>query len=159
MGFWVIGTYKLVKAFLLLAAGFFFLYLARAGVSSGLEHVVAWLRINPADHCVRMAASWLDGMDRRHLNGIGLAIILYGLLYVAQSVGLLLRRRWGAYLVIVSTGFLIPVEAYETVQRVTPMRLGVLVLNVGIVLYLVEKLRQDQKHRAGCVGEPTVLRS
>lgn len=154
MGLWVIGIYKLAKAAVLLAAGVVLLYLARNGVSDGLAHVAFRLRLNPEDHIVHTAASWIGRLDQQQLELAGFAVILYGLLYVAQSVGLLFRCRWGAYLIIVNTGFLIPLEGYEAVRKPTLVRFTILVVNVAIVLYLVWKLRRSQWR---CAGRPTAL--
>src|SRR5262249_29158420 len=47
VGFWIIGTYKAIKAVALLAVGVFFIYLGQTGVSSGFAHLGAWLRLSP----------------------------------------------------------------------------------------------------------------
>ena len=145
MGIWVIGAYKLAKALLLLAAGVAFLCLPGREVAEGLERLAARLRLDPEDGFVHTAIARLAGLDRRHLNEIGAGTFLYGLLYIAQSVGLLLRRRWGSYLVIVTTGFLIPFECYEVMRKVDATRLTVLALNLGIVAYLIALYRRAPK--------------
>jgi uncharacterized membrane protein (DUF2068 family) len=124
-----------------------------------VERVAACLRVSPGCHAVREAAAWVGGFDRRQLEALGVAIVLYGLLYVAQSVGVLLRRRWGSYLVIVSSGVFIPVEAYELVEKVNASRFALLAVNVGIVLYLVDKLRHGQGRCPDRVGGATPVPS
>lgn len=141
LGVWVIGVYKLAKSVVLLAAGCFTLHLAQSGGDGGAAHLGVRLGLVPGHSYVRMAIGWLGSLDQTQLEELGAAIILYGLLYVAQSVGLLLRRRWGAYLVIVSTGFFIPVEVYEAARRFDLTRVGILVLNLAVVAYLVHRLR------------------
>jgi uncharacterized membrane protein (DUF2068 family) len=153
VGLWVIGTYKLAKAFVFLGAGVLLIYLARTGAEHGLEHLGGWARLD-VQSWVGRAAARLDTIDRRTLQAIGAATMLYSLLYFAQSVGLLLRRRWGAYLVIVNAGFLVPFECYEVFLRVTWIRIGALALNLAIVAYLVEKLRQDQRRQAAGFRRP-----
>ena len=47
-----------------------------------------------------------------------------------------------AYLTVVSTSLLLPFELYEIIKRVSMLRVGVLLLNLVIVLYLVNQLRR-----------------
>jgi uncharacterized membrane protein (DUF2068 family) len=150
LGFWVIGTYKLVKATLLLAAGVLLLRTGKYDVVQELERLGDWLHLDRDSRFLHWAISRLSGLEEHRLAAIGAGTILYGLLYVAQSAGLLLRRRWGAYLVIVTTGFLIPVETYATIRRPDAPRISVLVLNLAIVAYLVVKLRQGRAAEVAC---------
>ena len=43
---------------------------------------------------------------------------------VVEGVGLWLEFSWAAYLTVVSTSLLIPVEVYETVDHVSFVRVG-----------------------------------
>jgi uncharacterized membrane protein (DUF2068 family) len=49
---------------------------------------------------------------------------------------------WAAYLTVVSTSLLLPLELYEVIERVSMLRVGVLLLNLIIVLYLVSQLKR-----------------
>ena len=59
--------------------------------------------------------------------------------------GLILEYDWAGYLVVVATGSLIPFEIYEIAQKHSPVRIGILIVNIGIVIYLIVQLR---KHHA-----------
>jgi len=52
-------------------------------------------------------------------------------------VGLWFARRWAEYLTFVETGILVPVEIYEIVGKVTPLKVLTLVLNLAVVIYLL----------------------
>ena len=58
-----------------------------------------------------------------------------------EGIGLWLERSWAAYLTVTSTSLLLPFELYEVIDRVSILRVGVLMLNVVIVLYLVSQLK------------------
>ncbi len=60
-------------------------------------------------------------------------------LYSVEAYGLLRRRPWAEWLTIVATSVFIPFEIYELAQKVTPLRVGALVVNVLIVIYLVAR--------------------
>jgi len=59
-----------------------------------------------------------------------------------EGVGLWLELTWAAYLTVVSTSLLLPFELYEVIERVSMLRVGVLLVNLIIVLYLVSQLKQ-----------------
>jgi len=69
---------------------------------------------------------------------------------LVEGVGLWLEFSWAAYLTVVSTSLLIPVEVYELVDHVSFVRVAALLLNLGIVGYLISQLKHHQlRKRAG----------
>ena len=78
---------------------------------------------------------------------IGIGAILFGLLELTEAVGLARRRRWAEYLTVVAGGLGLPFEVNEVIHRQTLVRIGILVANVAIVIYLAW-----QKHLFGLRG-------
>ena len=72
---------------------------------------------------------------------VAIAVTAYAALETAEGIGLWMRRRWAEYLTVLATGGLIPVEVVEVVAGPTPFRVGALVVNVAIVVYLVYRKR------------------
>jgi uncharacterized membrane protein (DUF2068 family) len=75
----------------------------------------------------------------QHLIAVGL--ILYGLLEGFEGVGLLLKRRWAEYLVLVATAGFLPLEIDEVIRKVTLFKVGALLLNTAICAYLIWRKR------------------
>lgn len=89
---------------------------------------------------VARAEAWLGGSgDPIRLAGLGL--FAYGIVQIVEGVGLWGGWRWAEYLAAVATSAFIPIELYELAERVTPLRVGALVVNVAVVAYLVYKGR------------------
>lgn len=76
-----------------------------------------------------------------HVTVVALAVILYAALEATEGVGLAMRRRWAEYLTVLATGVLIPFELTEVVAKPTLFRVGALVVNVAIVVYLAWRKR------------------
>jgi len=72
----------------------------------------------------------------------GLVSLGYAGMLLAEGIGLWLEFTWAAYLTVVSTSLLLRFELYELIERVSMLRVGVLLLNLIIVLYLVSQLRR-----------------
>jgi uncharacterized membrane protein (DUF2068 family) len=70
------------------------------------------------------------------LTWVFLALLALAALMIIEGAGLWLLRRWGEYFSVVVTSAFIPVEVYELVEKVTPLRVSVLLLNIAAVLYI-----------------------
>lgn len=71
-----------------------------------------------------------------HLTVLAIAAIIYATLEATEGVGLAMRRRWAEYLTVIATGILIPYELYEVVRHATLFKVGALLFNVAVVVYL-----------------------
>ena len=67
---------------------------------------------------------------------IGTASCVYASVFIAEGWGLWTGKRWAEWLTVIATASLIPFEAWEVTRHVTPLRVGALVANVAIVVYL-----------------------
>lgn len=66
---------------------------------------------------------------------------IYMILEGVEAVGLWRERRWAEYLTVIATAGLLPLEIYELSERITVLRIGALVINLAIVIYLVVRKR------------------
>jgi uncharacterized membrane protein (DUF2068 family) len=69
---------------------------------------------------------------------VGLAVTAFGyaVLMGSEGVALYLRRPWARWFTIIATSSLIPLEVYEITREVHPIRIGVLLVNIAVVIYL-----------------------
>jgi len=58
-----------------------------------------------------------------------------------EAVGLWRERRWAEYLTTVTTSWILPFEINELIKRVTVLRVGALVVNVAILVWLLWRKR------------------
>jgi uncharacterized membrane protein (DUF2068 family) len=71
------------------------------------------------------------------LTVIGIALILYAALQIVEGIGLWSLKRWGEYVAVVGTTAFIPLEIYEIVDKVSWLKIVILVINVAAVVYLL----------------------
>jgi uncharacterized membrane protein (DUF2068 family) len=71
-------------------------------------------------------------------NEVAIAATAFGYAFVLamEGVGLYLRRTWARWFTIGATSSLIPFEVYEIVREPRLLRVLVLLLNAGVVVYL-----------------------
>jgi uncharacterized membrane protein (DUF2068 family) len=95
------------------------------------------LHINLTDSAIVHRAQDVLASRQHTLTLLAIALLAYGLLQLAEGVGLFLLRRWGEYVAAIGTSVFLPVEIRELLDRVTVLRVGAFVINVAAVLYLV----------------------
>ena len=135
----VIGVLKLVKAA--------FLYAFAIGVLS-LVHkdMSVWLKPIAPDnhhHYLDRALARVATVSPHTLHELGIGLMIYGTIFVAEGVGLILRKVWAEYLTVGVTLSLIPLEVYELVEGRSITKAIVIAVNVAIAVYLVGRLRRQ----------------
>ena len=76
------------------------------------------------------------------MKEISAGTFFYAGILLTEGIGLLMKKHWAEYFTVISTGVFIPLEVYEIVHRFTWVRVGVLLVNVAIVWYLVDRIRR-----------------
>jgi len=79
----------------------------------------------------------------------------YAAVSIAEAIGLWRERRWAEYLTAVATAAFLPIEIHELIKKITFIRVGALVINVAILVWIVRA-----KHLFGIGGpvpEPETL--
>jgi uncharacterized membrane protein (DUF2068 family) len=123
-------------------------------VVSLVRQWVAELDVNPERRLIpRILVTVLrpiGGFSTRTVLLIGIGALLFGALELTEAIGLARRRRWAEYLTVIAGCIGIPFEVMEVLNRQTPLRVGILLANVAIVIYLAW-----QKHLFGLRGGVT----
>lgn len=78
--------------------------------------------------------------------------IAYAVVEWTEAIGLWRERRWAEYLTVLATVGFMPLEIYELIERVTALRIGALVVNTALLVWLVWA-----KHLFGVRGGPATL--
>ena len=133
---------RLVKATVLVLGGVAIIALSAGNDLHRLAaEVQSQYNLEPGRHLWRRALTWALDRIGRHPDAVGVAALLYGLLEAVEGAGLIMRRRWAEYLVVLATSAFLPVEASEVLHRPTPTKVGALLVNLVIVVYLAWRKR------------------
>jgi len=136
-GLRAIMIYKAVKASLQLALALALAVLLPHGLPEELRALAGALRHHVTHGWAIELAALLERSSTRH--GVVVATIALGLdgtLTAIEAAALRAGRSWGAWLVVVATGALLPFEVLELARSLRPSRALLLAVNLGIVLYL-----------------------
>jgi uncharacterized membrane protein (DUF2068 family) len=145
-GLAAIAVFKLVKGALLLLVGLGLLKLMHADIATLFSRLIEALHLNADSRIIHTLVLKVDALQPHSVLVAALVSLGYAGMLLLEGIGLWLERSWAAYLTVISTSLLLPFELYEVIDRVSMIRVGVLVLNLVIVLYLLIQLKKHTLH-------------
>lgn len=143
-----IVAFKLIRGALLLMLAMQVYALVGEDLRPQFDSVVKRLKLDPETEFFEHLGDRIDAITPVNLGWAATGALLYGLLSVAEGVGLAMRVRWAGLLVVAESGFFVPLETYSLIRNPS-LTIGlVLILNVAIVVYLHRNRDRLFKHRA-----------
>jgi uncharacterized membrane protein (DUF2068 family) len=129
---------RLVKAAILIGGGIVLLVVAaHTDLRNLAEQAQDQLALNAGTSLWRRLFDQALARFGGSADPIAVAAILYGVLESVEAIGLLLRRRWAEYLVLLATVAFLPLEVDEMVRRPSALKALAIVINIAIAVYLV----------------------
>ena len=149
LGLRLIGGFKFASGLLLVGLGVGLFRGAGGDPGDEAEYLIAALKLDPDSRYIHALIARVADVTPGQLRALGVGTFLYALLYLVEGTGLWLRKHWAEYLTVVATGLFIPLEIYEVARRVTPIRIGLLMVNVAILVYLIRQIRRKDPGKSG----------
>ena len=140
-----IAVFKLLKGFLLIAAGIGALRLLHKDVGEVFQNWIDILRVDPDNRYAHALLVKVPFVNDRTLKEISAGTFAYAALFLTEGTGLLLRKRWAEYFTIIVTTSFLPLEVYELARHVTIAKIVVILVNIAIVAYLILNVRRRRK--------------
>lgn len=149
----LIAAYKLLQALLFAAVGVGALRLLHKDIGDVLTDLATALRFNPESHIVNFLLDKASVLNDPILRRIGVAAFCYSGLSLAEGIGLYLERAWGEILTLIITASFLPWEVFEIIQKLTWIRVGLLVINFLVFLYLLKLVAARKAKTTGVEAE------
>ncbi len=100
------------------------------------DAAVLWLKLDPETEFFDRVGGRIDAITPVNVGWVATGALLYGVLSLAEGLGLARRTRWAGLLVVAESGFFVPLESYGLIKTPSVTILTILIVNVAIVLYL-----------------------
>ena len=149
----LIAVYKSLQALLFIAIGFGALRLLHKDIEDVLTQVATALRFNPESRLVNFLLDKAAILDDPMLRKIGALAFAYGGVSLVEGIGLYLEKAWAELLTLGITASFLPWEVFEIFQRLTWVRVSLLVVNILVFLYLLKLLSVRRRQPAQLVSE------
>ena len=145
----LIAAFKVAKGVLLLGVGGALLFLDIR--DTWLEEIVE--RVNDElllvhNHFVLLALQHIqDFLASTKLGAIGALALVYAAVLMTEGIGVWFEKHWAEWLMVIATASLIPFEIVHLARHPTITRVGIIIANVAIVIYLILVLRRNRERR------------
>ena len=150
----LIAVFEAAKGAIVLLVGLGLLAVVHQDAQSVAEELVYTLHLNPAK---RYPNIFLQAAERYSDVRLWLLAALafgYAALRLAEAYGLWFGRRWAEWVAVLTGGFYVLIEIDAIWHHVSWIKVGVLAVNVGIVVYLGWSLRPRGRGPSGHVATP-----
>ena len=141
----IIALFKLAKALLFFFAGVDLLHFLNKDVEARLQNLMASLHVDADNHLAKWCLHAAGQLTNTKLVSLSAICFFYAVLFSIEGTGLYLRKRWGEYFVVIMTGSLLPLEAYEIWHKVTWIKILLTMGNLMILGYLIYVIRRNRK--------------
>lgn len=142
----LIALFKFLKGILLIALGVAALKLLHADIAGVVEDWAGMLGFLQNSRFVGRALSIAAALTPDRVRDVIVGSFLYGGLFLTEGIGLWLLKRWAMWFTVVITGSFLPLETYELARHPSAGKVGILVVNLVLALYLARRI-QEGRHR------------
>jgi len=148
----LIAVYKLGKAAVFIIAAVGMRHFINRDVNQFLSDYILEHKYDPENRLIHAVTTWVDQhapyFDSHHIRFYSYVLFFCAGYFILEGIGLYLRKHWAEYLVIISTGLLLPIEFYEFWGQISGWKLAIIMGNLLIVAYLIHRLLLDAHNKA-----------
>lgn len=136
----IIGIFKLLKALALLAVSATGISLLNFKIRDEILHRIVQLSGDAKFRGLGKVANFVGLEPDKKIVLFSVGAFLYAALFGVEGIGLLMQKRWAEYFTAIATASFIPIEIYELFRRFDSFKVGILVINVIVVIYLIWRI-------------------
>lgn len=130
------AVFEALKGAIVFAAGFGLMHLVHHDVAYAAHALIDRLHLDATRKFPHIFLQLAENLTDGQLWGLAALALAYALLRFTEAYGLWRERTWGEWIAAVSGGLYVPLEIYELAHRVTWLRVGALLLNATVVMYM-----------------------
>ena len=139
-----VASFELAKGLLVLVAAFGVVFLVGKDPWDIADDLLHLLHISPDHHFAQVFLDWSDTLTASKLWAVAGVAGAYSILRFTEAYGLWRARAWAEWIALISAAIYLPFEVYKLAHRQSLFHIGVLVINLGIVVYMAYLLKTGQ---------------
>lgn len=142
----LIAVYKLAKAALSVAIGIGLIRAMNQNVAELFRiYIIDPLHFDPENRLLKWILDQASELTPHKMELFSFGAFFYAAVFATEGIGLFLRKHWAEYMVLISTGSLLPIEFYEIYLQMAWWKAAVVVGNLAILIYLIHRLLLDSR--------------
>jgi uncharacterized membrane protein (DUF2068 family) len=147
-GLKTIAIFEALKGVIVLLAAAGVISLVHKDAQAFVDEIVRQFHLNPASRYPRIFLDVIASLSNFRLWLLAAGASLYATLRFTEAYGLWHERAWGEWVGVISGSLYLPIEIYELMLGVTPIRLILLATNLLIVAFLGRTLYRNRQELA-----------
>jgi len=132
-----VATLEFAKGMVVVLAGMGVFHMRHRDIWGVAESLLEFFHVNPHQHYVGVFIDLVYQVSDVRLWVIAVVAAVYVTLRFIEAYGLWYIRPWAEWLAIASGTIYVPFEVLDLISRPSWLRLLVMVVNIGIVFYMV----------------------
>ena len=150
VGLWLVVVLKALTALLLWATFVLLLFARRNDPQDFFSQLLRHLfRGNAPAIAIRYIAANTAFVTKTMITRVAAATVAYAAVESLEAIGLVLRKAWAEWLVLLVTVSFIPLEIFEMTRHPMPIKLATLVANILVLMYLVKRVLDKRTAHRG----------
>ncbi|HWH11415.1 MAG TPA: DUF2127 domain-containing protein [Solirubrobacteraceae bacterium] len=137
-----IAAERSVRAVLLIAIGLVLITHPHTDWGKTITDLANRVGFDPQNNGIQRIIAKVRAISPDKYTVFGIIAIAYGVLEGVEGYGLFRRRAWAEYLTVIATSLLFIPEGVELAKSLTFLKVGALLLNLAVVVYLIYRLRR-----------------
>jgi len=144
-----VAMVEFAKGLVVIAAGLGVVSMRHKDIWGIAESFLEFFHVNPYHHYVGVFIGLVYRVSDVRLWKIAAVAGAYAILRFVEAFGLWYALPWAEWMAFISGSIYIPFEFVDLIRRPTPFRLGIIVVNTLVVLYMLYlRMEAAQKRRA-----------
>ncbi len=143
----LVALFEAAKGALVLLVAFGLHALLHRDAAALAVKLVGHLHLHPGSHFARVVIEAAAKLSDARLWTLTALALGYSALRLAEAWGLWRQRAWAEWLALASGGIYLPVELYELSEKPTLLRLSIVLLNLGIVVFMAMSLHRERRRK------------
>src|SRR5262245_29742840 len=144
-GLKTIAILEALKGIVVLLAAAGVVSLVHEHAQAVFEEIVRQFHLNPASRYPRIFLDAISSLSSTKLWLLAAGASVYSTIRFAEAYGLWHARAWGEWLGVISGSLYLPIEIYELLIGVSPVKVVLLLTNLIIVGFLGRTLYQTRQ--------------
>jgi uncharacterized membrane protein (DUF2068 family) len=142
-----IAIFEALKGLAALAIGIWVLTLIHKDMVHVAERMLEALHISPDRHFAQRVLRAASRITDKNLWMFVSIIVVYTGVRFTEAAGLWLEKEWAEWFALLSGALYMPYEVFELLRHATPLKWGIFVTNLIIVLYMAWLINDSHKRK------------
>jgi uncharacterized membrane protein (DUF2068 family) len=141
----IVALFETFKGLLGLFAGVAVFFMTHQNIQLTAGKLVRQLHLNPEHTFSKIIIEAAANLTDNRIRFLVFFALLYAFMRFVEAYGLWFARRWAEWFALISGCVYLPIELFELAKGFTWLKIGLIVINLVVVLYMAFVLKHSEK--------------